>query len=216
MQKPGSSERDAATENPMRERILGAAFQAFMENGYAGTSTLEIATRAKVSKRDLYANFGSKQAILVACIAGRANRMRLPPNLPAPRSRAMLASALTKFGATVIRELSSPTVTGMFRLAIAEAERSPEVAQSLAISRSAIRTALAGFLALTQEKGILGDGDPRRMVEQFFALLLGDLAISLLLGIASPPNSAEVDGRARSATEMFLRIYRNATADSAY
>jgi AcrR family transcriptional regulator len=45
--------------NPMRERILRAAFLAFMEDGYAGTSTLDIATRAKVSKRDLYANFGS-------------------------------------------------------------------------------------------------------------------------------------------------------------
>ena len=49
----------AAAENPMRERILRAAFQAFMEDGYAGTSTLDIATRAKASKRDLYANFGS-------------------------------------------------------------------------------------------------------------------------------------------------------------
>jgi len=37
------------------DRIIGAAFAAFMKNGYAATSMLEIATRAKVSKRDLYA-----------------------------------------------------------------------------------------------------------------------------------------------------------------
>ena len=75
----------------MHERILGAAFKAFTEDGYAGTSTLDIATRAKVSKRDLYANFGSKHAVLVACIKSRADRMRLPPDLPTPRSRQMLA-----------------------------------------------------------------------------------------------------------------------------
>ena len=46
------------------ERILGAAFKAFTEDGYAAASTLDIATRAKVSKRDLYASFGSKHACL--------------------------------------------------------------------------------------------------------------------------------------------------------
>ena len=39
-----------------------AAFAALMEKGYARTSTLEIATRARVSKRELYAEFGSKSA----------------------------------------------------------------------------------------------------------------------------------------------------------
>jgi AcrR family transcriptional regulator len=82
--------KPAMAENPMRERILGAAFRAFTEDGYAGTSTLDIARRAKVSKRDLYAHFGSKQQMLAACIKGRADRMRVPPDLPAPRTRQML------------------------------------------------------------------------------------------------------------------------------
>jgi AcrR family transcriptional regulator len=118
-----------------------------MEKGYAGTSTLEIATRAKISKRDLYANFSNKQAILVACIASRAARMRLPPDLPAPRSREMLASILTNFGATVVREVCQPEVVAMFRLAISEAERSPDVAETLDASRSVNRDAIAGLLA---------------------------------------------------------------------
>src|SRR5262249_24675827 len=88
----------AVAETPMRRRILGAAFEAFVEEGYAGTSTLDIATRAKVSKRDLYAHFGSKQDMLVACIKSRAERMRLLPDLPAPRTRQMLAATLTAFG----------------------------------------------------------------------------------------------------------------------
>jgi AcrR family transcriptional regulator len=40
-------------EAAVRERILEAAFAAFMKSGYAMTSTLEIATRARVSKREL-------------------------------------------------------------------------------------------------------------------------------------------------------------------
>ena len=68
----------------MRARILRAAFQAFTENGYAGTSTLQIATRAKVSKRDLYAIFANKQAMLVACIKTRLEKMRMPPGCRLP------------------------------------------------------------------------------------------------------------------------------------
>ena len=53
-----------------------------MENGFAETSTLEIATRARVSKRELYALVGSKQEMLAACIAERAKRLQMPAELP--------------------------------------------------------------------------------------------------------------------------------------
>src|SRR5215471_12672731 len=115
MRKPVIPEPSFA-EPPMRDRILGAAFEAFTEDGYAETSTLEIAARAKVSKRDLYANFGSKHAVLVACIKRRADRMRLPPDLPAPRSRQMLAATLTGFATNLVGEVSHPSVIATFRL----------------------------------------------------------------------------------------------------
>ncbi len=60
-------------QKPARDRIVGAAMRAFMELGYAAASTLEIATRAQVSKRELYALLGSKQAMLAACISDRAH-----------------------------------------------------------------------------------------------------------------------------------------------
>src|SRR5882672_8544294 len=123
--------REAADETPARERILDAAFSAFMEGGFAETSTLEIATRARVSKRELYALVGSKQEILVACIGERAKRLQVPADLPEARDRESLALALTAFGAQLLREVSDPTVIAVFRLAIAEAMRAPEVAWAL-------------------------------------------------------------------------------------
>ena len=38
----------------IRERILEAAFSLFAEPGFSATSMLDIVTRARVSKRDLY------------------------------------------------------------------------------------------------------------------------------------------------------------------
>ena len=94
----------------MRERILDAAFAAFMKSGYETASTLEIATRARVSKRDLYALVGDKQDMLIACISRRAKRFDVPTDLPVLSDRETLAQVLASFGAKVVREASDPTV----------------------------------------------------------------------------------------------------------
>src|SRR5499427_10171981 len=88
-------------EAAVRERILEAAFAAFMKSGYAAASMLEIATRARVSKRELYTLVGDKQEILIACISGRAKRFDVPAGLPVPSDRETLAQALASFGAKV-------------------------------------------------------------------------------------------------------------------
>src|SRR5438105_3489095 len=129
--KASASPLPAEDGDSMRKRILGAAFKLFVEKGYAGTSTLEIATRAKVSKRDLYATVGNKQAMLVACITGRTGTMQLRPELPVPRNRQQLESTLNAYATRLMVEVSHPTVMATFRLAIGEATRSPEIAQAL-------------------------------------------------------------------------------------
>src|SRR5262245_64982354 len=96
--------KEGDDETAARERILDAAFAAFMENGYATTSTLEIATRARVSKRELYSLVGKKQEMLVACISERAKRFDVPADLPALRDRETLAQALASFGTKLVRE----------------------------------------------------------------------------------------------------------------
>src|SRR6185312_17489201 len=92
----------------VRGRILEAVFNAFTNNGYAATSTLEIATRARVSKRELYALVGNKQAMLVACISERATRLRAPADLPVPHDRETLAQILIAFGTQLVREITDP------------------------------------------------------------------------------------------------------------
>jgi len=206
--KTSNSPVSAKAENPMHERILGAAFQAFAEDGYADTSTLDIARRAKISKRDLYTNFGSKHAVLVACIKSRADRMRLPPDLPTPRSRQMLASTLTAFATNWVREVSHPSVIATFRLAIAEATRSPEIAQALdTAGRDAIRGVLTQLLSTAQSTGLIGAGEPTRKAAQFLGLVWEDLMVGLLLGVAATPEPAEAERRASKATAAFMQLH---------
>ncbi len=196
------------SETPARVRILRAAFEAFTERGYAGTSTLDIATRAKVSKRELYALFGSKQAILVACIATRTDRMRPAGDLPLPCDRAALREILARFGENLLREVCQPPVLAMMRLGIAEADRSPELARVLHESgRTATRATLTALFTHAQKAGLLGPGDPAAIGDEYRALLWGDVLLGLLLRIAEPPTETEIARRAAAAADTVLRLH---------
>ena len=194
-------------DTTVRDRILEAAFAAFMHNGYAATSTLEIATRARVSKRELYALVGNKQEMLIACITERARRLQVPADLPVPRDRDTLEQVLASFGTQLVREISDPAVIGVFRLAIAEAVHAPEVAQALdSIGRETSRAALRQIMAQAQSNGLL-DGRPVDLADQFGSLLLGDLMVSLLLGVVERPSPRHIAERARKAAAAFLRLH---------
>jgi AcrR family transcriptional regulator len=199
--------QEGRNETEVRARILDAAFAAFMKSGYAASSTLEIATRARVSKRELYALVGNKQEMLIACISARARRLQVPADLPVPHDRETLAHILASFGAQLIREITDPTVIAVFRLAIAEAVHAPEVARALdSTGREASRAALRQIMARAQASGLL-NGRPAELAEQFGGLLWGNLLVSLLLGVVERPSSRELAARARDATAAFLQLH---------
>lgn len=206
--KPAAkSPATTADEAPLRSRILEAAFSAFMQRGFAETSTLEIATRARVSKRELYALFSTKSDILTACIRERAKRFQLSSQLPEAGDGKSFADALSAFGSKLLREISDPTVIAVFRLAIAEAFRSPEVAQALnAAGIEASRAALREMMSRACAAGIV-NGPPAEMAERFAGLLWRNDMVSLLLGVAERPSEREADRRAEAAASALLRLY---------
>jgi len=210
--RPRANGSDGST----RDRVLTAAFALFRKRGFSGTSTLEIATRAQVSKRDLYALFGSKQAMLTACIRERASRMRQPLDLsaPIPSSSEALAATLVELGKSVLRVVCHPDVQAVHRLAIAESDRTPAIARTLDSSgREANHAALGAWLATAQAQGLIGAGDPAAMATNFLAVLWGGLLIQLLLRVRDAPTPDEIDSRAHAATEAILTLYPPPRAD---
>ena len=197
----------AAAASP-RARILKAAFAAFMRRGFAGTSTLDIATAANVSKREIYSRFGSKEALLGACIEARAERMRRPIRMAAVRDHDSLRRTLASFGTAILREATEPAVTAVFRLAITEATRSPRIARLLdQAGRETNHAALAALLAQARSSGLLARAEPRELAGRFLALLWGDLLVRLLLGVVKRPTRRDAGWRAGRAAEDFLKLY---------
>ncbi len=193
-------------DDAVRERILEAAFTAFVNGGYGATSTAEIAARACVSKRELYSLVGNKHEMLIACISERAKRLHVPEDLPVVRDRKTLAQVLVSFGTQLVREISDPTVVAAFRLAIAEASLAPEVAETLdSIGRKTSRVALLSIMAQAKKSRLL-KGRPAELAELFGALLLGDVLVSLLLGVAKRPSPREIAKRSAAAASAFLQL----------
>jgi AcrR family transcriptional regulator len=209
LDEASKSKTATASQSGTRGRILEAAFCVLMEHGYAGATTREIAARAKVSKRELYALFGSKQGILAALIEGRSSLMRMPLAASANlRTRADLASVLTRYGANLLREVFQPAPLAMHRLALAETERSPEMARILDEGgRNANLRSMIAFLAAAKDRGLLRDVDPEIMAGRFFTLLWGDRLMRVLMRVADVPQTDEIQGRAEAATADFMKLY---------
>jgi AcrR family transcriptional regulator len=193
---------------PTRERVLSAAFATFRDRGFSGASTLEIATRAKASKRELYTLFDDKQAMLVACIVARAERMRAPLQLPTPQNRDELKANLAARGTALIRGTCDPDVLAVYRIAIAESEAAPAIARTLdTAGRQTNRGAVVKMVEEMQARGIVRAGDPAAMAELFFGALWGDLLLRLLLRVTEAPSAKEAERRARAAAELFLSVH---------
>src|SRR5246127_2049787 len=91
----------------IRQRVLKAAFSLSVEQGFSSTSMLDIVTRARVSKRDLYALFNNKHAVLAAGISERTQRMRRPLDIttPVPQTRDALTTLLVEFGISILKTM---------------------------------------------------------------------------------------------------------------
>jgi len=204
---PDASDKEGGDEAAVRERILDAAFAAFMDRGYAATSMLEIATRARLSKRELYALVGNKREMLVACISERAKRLQVRAELPVPNDREALSKLLTAFGMQVLREITDPAVVGVFRLAIAEALHAPEVGKTLdSLGRETVRATLRRIMIRARASALL-EGSAAELAAQFGDLLWGNLMVGLLLGVEERPTVREVAARSREATKTFLHLH---------
>jgi AcrR family transcriptional regulator len=202
-----SGEGESAEPDSVRQRILDAAFTLFTKRGYSATSTLDIATLARVSKRELYAYFKNKQGMLEAGVSARTRRMRTPLDMPKVTTRAALEATLIAFSTTLVREVSHPHVIGLHRIAVAESARAPELAATLnEQGRQTNHRVLAGLLKDAQEAGLIGKGEPRELAAQFMALLWGDLLSRMMLGVSQRPDARKLEQRARNATAAFLKL----------
>ncbi|MBP7241977.1 TetR/AcrR family transcriptional regulator [Amaricoccus sp.] len=172
-----------------RAQILDAARSCFQERGLHLTTMDDIIRASGLSAGAVYGYFASKEALILAAIAGGLEGIgalvapilaRRPP--PAP---AELAGALT---AAIDR--ASAGGADIRRIAVlgwAEAQRDPGVRAAMAPAYAGFLAALTSVAAVWRDAGLLAPGTaPADAARVVLALCLGHVAQVAVLGEAAP------------------------------
>ncbi|HET7103912.1 MAG TPA: TetR/AcrR family transcriptional regulator [Terracidiphilus sp.] len=196
------------------DRILAAATQIFLENGYEDASTAAIARKAKVSKRELYANFRGKREVLAAVITRLQAEVNASANISLS-SNGELKSVLTQAGIRILRLINSERFGKVFRIVAAEVYRDPLPAQRFyLLGPYAGRDHIATFLRRHIRLGNLRKTNAQKAADDFLALLVNAQHLTaLVLGLSD--RSPQPRTHARHAVEVFLAYYGTRNKDRA-
>ncbi|MXQ13385.1 TetR/AcrR family transcriptional regulator [Microvirga makkahensis] len=108
--------------------ILEAAFEEFVQKGYAATRLEDVAARAGVTKGTIYVYFENKEQVFVAMVRELSRPVHVQAEEFAESSASSTAEFLRAYLCFLYRILATdPRGREIFRLLIAEANRFPEL-----------------------------------------------------------------------------------------
>ena len=187
-----------------RHLIADAAHAEFLARGFVGACVDDIAKSAGVSKKTLYRLIPTKAELFRASVTDRITRYMLATDegsLGSHDVAAALGRLLTEFGNLT---LSADTIA-IQRLAIAEADRFPELAASFyADAIQVTQAALAKFLAKQCARGALELDDPYAAAGMLRGMMIMEPQRSVMFGRGALLTPAEIADRARTCVRLFL------------
>jgi TetR/AcrR family transcriptional repressor of mexJK operon len=190
------------TSTTGRLRLLEAAAEAFMEEGYRA-SLDRIAARAGVARQTIYNHFQSKEALFEEVI--RTTMHQVLVTLEAEDGD--LRTNLMHFAKVYREKVLSPSALATFRALIAEAPRCPELARSIFAAGPAQTVShLAHFLDNAMAAGHLRRDDPAVAAELLIGMLVGYDRLRGLMNAETESCADELRGE--RVVDCFLRAYR--------
>jgi AcrR family transcriptional regulator len=194
-----------------RRTILEAATEAFLRNGFRGTSMDEIAAGAAVSKQTVYKHFADKERLFQEIVTSTVDAASDPvqEEVRSLQDSGDLEADLRDLARRQLGKVMQPRLLALRRLVIAEAGRFPELGQ-LFYERGPGRTisALADTFERLAARGVLQVEDPQLAAAHFNWLIMSSpLNEAMLLGREVPPPGAELDRHVRTGVRVFLAAY---------
>jgi AcrR family transcriptional regulator len=195
--------------NGRREALLEAAAEVFFEQGYAAASIDAIIERAGGSKRNIYNEFGNKEGLFLAIITENADKVLSTLAIEEIEGHD-LRETLTAFGQHLMSGYMSPTLIGIYRMAVTEANRFPDLVKSFYEQGPGRATSqLAGVLEGAKARGDIRTDDCLRLAGHFVGMIRDNLHLQVVLGLRPPPSDKEMQAAVASAVEVFLNGVRS-------
>lgn len=190
-----------------RARILGAAAELMVENGYGATTLDAIVERAGCSKSAVYEYFGHKQG-LISALAVELVQDLAEELLTLGQADLDIRSALTAYAERAMQMILTDMHMAVVRQVVAETWRYPELGHSYyALGPKRAQDSLAGFLRQRVGAGHIAIDDPARAAVEFYGLLLWDKWNTRLVGARRPYTRKQIQQEARHTVDAFLRLY---------
>ena len=191
-----------------QRKILAAARETFLRNGFGNTSMDELALSANVARRTLYNQFSSKENLFRAVVAdiwGRINPGELIEEAAEGKDP---VEGLRAIGLALANHWASPTVIAFLRLAILEGQRFPELPKSFyTYGKEPLVLAVRDYLERMAKDNILYLENSLIATQQFIGMINEPLLWMRLINTSDDMNTTRREEIVDRAVSLFFAGY---------
>ncbi|HXF77796.1 MAG TPA: TetR/AcrR family transcriptional regulator [Usitatibacter sp.] len=188
----------------LADRILDAATQLFLAEGYGATSIEQVARLAGVSKRTFYSRFDDKEALFGAVLHRIVEGLRPAGEIPLIEG-SNLAAILQRLGELILHAALSPQAIAVHRLIVGESARFPSLAAT--VNRNAATEEGVALIAKLLERearaGTIKLEDTHFAASQFLHMVI-TVPQRVAMGFEKPMTEAELRKWPAKVVALFL------------
>jgi len=186
-----------------RAEILEAASQAFMRNGFAGTSMAAIAQRARASKETLYAWFENKETLFRAVFEARLDSLGTHATA-AVQKDPHPANVLPVIARDIVKMLIA--MEPLNRAAASAGSGAPALARGMGEAIVEERKNFVRYIEWCRQMGLIEfEDDPFEIASVFVALAQGEWTMRLGYRLVDKVTDEMIDEHAQRVTRLFLK-----------
>ena len=199
------------TSEDKMKRILDASVEVFAEFSFEDSTTGEIASRSRMSKRDLYALFPNKQALLMGVVMREMQIQEREFRETVARTAVLknLRTKLDLIGIALVEDLLSPSMGVVRRLVISESLKQPFLGNLFFEGGVAQRCKhLVEVLSAHQSKSApMKLADLQSAAEHYFSMVAFFPSVMSEIGMRGKWTAGAIKKHVSLATEHFMKAH---------
>ncbi len=187
----------------IEDRIIEAAAQLFIRDGYERASTAAIAKVAKTSKREIYNRFHGKEE-LFECVIHYLCTLAGPAE-PQPAQPDHLETAMKAAAQAVIERFIQKQTRGILVAAIAAKPQFPAIIEIFWNEGPGLAvTSLTEAIKTANKKGGINVRQPKKAAHKFIIDCCGPIVTHQLFDSTYSPKQSEIDQHINETWAAFL------------